>query len=100
VVQPLGQIRVMCNAGPATAAVKGMFAWLSFPGTNLVFANTYMTDAAITQQGDSGALTVDDATGDIVGHVVGATTSVASYIQEIDYQLRALRQGQFSSLSL
>jgi hypothetical protein len=60
-----------------------------------------VTDTAITQQGDSGALTLDDATDDVVGHVVGATANVASYIQEIDYQLREIaKQAQFSSVTL
>lgn len=105
-VQPLGQIEVIVNAGPVPAIVKGMFAWLSFPGTNLVFANTYMTDTAVTKQGDSGAPAIEAKTGDVVGHVVGGTTGVASYIQEIDYQLRAIsrhgvtKQSQFSNIAL
>lgn len=101
VVLPLSNIEVALNSGPALAAVKGMFRWLAYPGTNVVFADTYMTDSAITRQGDSGAVATDPQTGDIAGHVVGGTPQVASYIQEIDYQLGVIAaNGQFANITL
>jgi hypothetical protein len=100
-VKPLDDVDVLCSTGLATAKTKGMFAWLAYPGTNIVFANTYMTDKAITAQGDSGARAVEKSSGDVIGHVVGATTTVASYIQEIDYQLNVIKaQAQFSGIAL
>src|SRR5882672_676608 len=90
VARPLDPIQVIRNAGPAQALVKGMYRWLAYPGTNIVFADTYMTDQPITQPGDSGAVAIDPQTGNIAGHVVGGTAQVASYIQEIDYQLRTI----------
>jgi hypothetical protein len=100
-VKALDDIDVLCSTGSATAKSKGMFAWLAYPGTNIVFANTYMTDKAITTQGDSGARAVEKSSGDVVGHVVGATIKVASYIQEIDYQLNVIKShAQFSGIAL
>lgn len=100
-VKPLDDVEVTRSAGTATAKTKGMFAWLAYPGTTIVFANTYMTDKAITVSGDSGARATEKNSGDVVGHVVGATANVASYIQEIDYQLNAIKtQSQFSGMAL
>lgn len=100
-LQPLDDVDVLCSTGKATAQTKGMFAWLAYPGTNIVFANTYMTDKAITVKGDSGARATHANSGDLVGHVVGATTKVASYVQEIDYQLKAIKtQSQFSNIAV
>ena len=97
----LDDIEVLLSTGTANAKTKGMFAWLAYPGTNIVFANTYMTDQPITQQGDSGARAIEKSSGDVIGHVVGATTNVASYIQEIDYQLNAIKaQSQFSGIQI
>jgi hypothetical protein len=99
--QPLDKIKVQRNSGPVPGELKGMWAWLAYPNTNIVFANTYQTVTAITQQGDSGAVAIHATTGEIVGHVVGGTGQVASYIQEIDYQLCAIAaQSPFATISL
>jgi hypothetical protein len=99
--QPLEKITVQRNSGPVPGELKGMWAWLAYPNTNIVFANTYQTVTAITQQGDSGAVAIHATTGKIVGHVVGGTGQVASYIQEIDYQLCAIAaQSPFATISL
>ncbi|MGA7794181.1 MAG: hypothetical protein WCA19_14190 [Candidatus Acidiferrales bacterium] len=99
--QPLDKIEVQRNSGPVPGELKGIWAWLAYPNTNIVFANTYQTVTAITQPGDSGAVAIHTITGEIVGHVVGGTGQVASYIQEIDYQLRAIAaQAPFASISL
>jgi hypothetical protein len=78
---------------PQTSTLKGMFQWLYFPASKLTFGSVYMTDNQITQQGDSGAVSVIHNTSDVIGHVVGATANVASYIQEIDYQLQAINNA-------
>jgi len=99
--QALDKVDVQRNSGPAQAELKGMYAWLAYPNTNIVFADIYQTDTAITQQGDSGAVAHHKGTGDIVGHVVGGTGTVASYIQEIDYQLRVIAaQAPFANIHL
>ncbi len=99
--QALDKVEVQRNSGAVKCGLKGMYAWLAYPNTNIVFANTYQTDTAITQQGDSGAVAVHTTTGEIVGHVVGGTGQVASYIQEIDYQLHAIAaQAPFVNIRL
>jgi hypothetical protein len=97
--QALDKVNVQRNSGPVQAELKGMYAWLAYPNTNIVFANTYQTDTVVTQQGDSGAVALHKNTTDIVGHVVGGTGSVASYIQEIDYQLHVIAgQAPFANI--
>jgi len=100
-VPPLGAIEILRNSGPIRASVKGLWSYLAYPGTNLVFADVYQTVSAVTQQGDSGAVARDPFTGQIAGHVVGATPQVGSYVQEIDYQLGVIAaNGSFANIHL
>jgi hypothetical protein len=100
VVEPGCTIQIVLHGNRPQANVKGMWAWLNFPGTNIVLANTYMTDRLVTKQGDSGAVALTEKD-EVVGHVVGGTSQGGSYIQEIDYQLAVIRaQFPFAQITL
>ena len=61
--------------------------------------DSYQTDREITSGGDSGGPAM--VGNDLIGHVVGASTGVCSYIQAVDYQLKeAATRGGLTGLRL
>jgi hypothetical protein len=86
-------------AGPAAAVtvpftgasglVMGMsgFVYMSYPsGAHGTCGDTYFTTSQITNPGDSGGPVMLGR--DVIGHVIGASPGMTSYIQAIDYQMR------------
>jgi len=72
----------------ATSPVMGFLQWVRFPRSGVKCANVYITEDGVTDDGDSGApVTIDD---DGIGHVIGASGRVTSYVQHLGYQLNAL----------
>lgn len=89
--------------GPGTttpAQIQGYATYFNSPKTNGTYAELYLTYGQVTQPGDSGAAVLNSA-GDLIGHVVGASAGVFSYIQDIHYQLTIIdSQLGFSGITL
>lgn len=59
--------------------------WLS--RSSGMWASVYLTTESFSQQGDSGAPVTAEGSSDLVGHLVGGSGVVTSYVQSIDVQL-------------
>lgn len=96
-----GDSVTVTTRGGATvpATIMGQLQWLWLPNSQCTCGHVYMTTAHVTRKGDSGAPVLKS--GGLVGHVIGASVGVATYIQLIDYQLQEIRnQSGFSSARL
>jgi hypothetical protein len=92
---PAAMITVLAsgNAGQ----VMGLSQYLYMPSQNATCGDTYFTTAQITQSGDSGGPVL--LNNDLIGHVVGASPNVTSYVQDVSYQLREASNPLRSGLS-
>jgi hypothetical protein len=68
--------------------------WSKVSGT---YGDTYITDRAVSVGGDSGSA-VTDISGNLVGMLVGGTTS-NSYIQDVQYQIGRVSSSTSAGLS-
>lgn len=68
-----------------------MIGWYVWPGVLGTYVDLYMTNAACTVPGNSGAVVTNENSMDAVGTVVGGTKTFASFVQDIDRQIGALR---------
>jgi hypothetical protein len=59
------------------------------PETPGLWGDSFETFGTISAEGDSGAPVTLAGTDSLVGHLVGASGTFCSYIQDIDYQLMA-----------
>lgn len=99
-VQPLNNLLVL-NRNRQQAQVMGKANWLTIPSANGTYGEIYFTMGGVTQPGDSGAAVLLQGTQQVVGHVVGGSAGITSYIQDIDYQLQAIRSSpMFASVVL
>jgi hypothetical protein len=64
----------------------GLSGFLAMPSYGGTCGDTYFTTTQITNPGDSGGPVLLGS--DIIGHVVGASPGVTSYVQDISYQIR------------
>jgi hypothetical protein len=71
------------------AQIQGYATFFNSPKTNATYGELYLTYGQVTQPGDSGAAVLDRQ-GDIIGHVIGGSPGVFSYIQDIHYQMRMI----------
>lgn len=87
--------------GPLATTVSGFLTFfVSAPPSSAVYDNVLQTAAQVTQGGDSGSL-VTAATGEILATHVGSAQGYASFGQDLDTQLQAIRtHGAFANLSL
>ena len=84
------QVTMVGNTtGAANADVHGYCTFFNWPGAAGAWADVYLTGAGISNPGDSGAPVFKDGTDLIVGHLVGGSGKVMSYVQDIDTQLAA-----------
>jgi hypothetical protein len=84
------------TAGPAatinilsskvSGIIMGMSQFLFMPRQNATCGDTYFTTGQITLGGDSGGPVMLGT--DVIGHVVGASPGVTTFIQDVHYQLR------------
>jgi hypothetical protein len=84
------------TAGPAATisvlssgmagVVMGVTPFLFMQSQNATCGDTYFTTSEITTGGDSGGPVM--LGGDVIGHVVGASPGIMSFVQDLDYQLR------------
>jgi hypothetical protein len=89
-------IRGKAIAGPAaaisvlssgtTGMIMGLTQFLYMQTQNATCGDTYFTTGQITTGGDSGGPVMSGT--DVIGHVVGASPGITSFVQDVDYQLR------------
>jgi hypothetical protein len=84
-------IDLYLGTGTAASTVLGMIAWYLWPAVGGTYVDLYMTNAACTVPGDSGAVVTASGSTDAVGMVVGGTTTFTSYIQDIGRQITTLK---------
>ncbi|MFE5284764.1 hypothetical protein ACFRAQ_07300 [Nocardia sp. NPDC056611] len=72
-----------------TSYTMGFTPALYVPSVTGMWAQTYFTGTQCSRKGDSGAPVFEPGTNTVVGHVVGASPPMMSFIQDIDTQLRA-----------
>jgi len=94
-------VEVLQQHGRQYTTVIGKAAWLYVPGYNATYADAYLTLAEVTQPGDSGAPMLAAGTTHVVGHVIGSSPGVTSYVQDIALQLAAIRgDPSFASIAI
>lgn len=99
-VEPTNNLLVM-NRNRQQVQVMGKANWLTIPSANGTYGEIYFTMGGVTQAGDSGAAVLLQGTQRVIGHVVGGSTGMTSYIQDIDYQLQAIRSSStFASVAI
>ena len=90
VVPGLSAIDLHLATPPRASTILGMISWYVWPGLG-TYVDLFMTNAACTVPGDSGAAVTNAGTSDLIGIVVGGTRTFSSFIQDIDRQIAALR---------
>jgi hypothetical protein len=78
------------TTGQTATQVMGFTPFLYVPSMAGMWGQLYFTTAGVTQGGDSGGPVLLDGTDQLVGHLVGASGVITSYIQAIDIQLKAV----------
>lgn len=73
--------------GPLAGQIHALAKWVFSPSMAGMWADVYLTTNQMSAPGDSGAPVLLSATDKIIGHVVGASVGVTTYIQAIDIQL-------------
>jgi hypothetical protein len=73
----------------SNAQIQGYAICFNSPKSNATYGELYLTYGQVAQPGDSGAA-VEDSRGALVGHVIGGSPGVFSFIQDIYYQMRAV----------
>lgn len=97
VAGPASVVTVVSSGTSAT--IMGFNHFLYLPSQNATCGDTYFTTSAVTVAGDSGGPVMLGS--DAIGHVVGASPGVSSFVQAVDYQLReAASRGGISGLGL
>lgn len=93
-------VNLHLGTGLAASTILGMISWFVWPSIGGTYVDLYMTNAACTVAGDSGA-TATSGSRDVVGLVVGGTATFTSYVQDIHRQLATLTTAAgLGSLSL
>jgi hypothetical protein len=77
-------------SGRQNGVIMGMTAYLYVPKMAGQWGDVYFTTAGISTGGDSGAPVTLAGTNDLIGHVVGGSPPTTSFVQEIDFQLKAV----------
>jgi hypothetical protein len=87
------------KGGPATTMIMGQLQWLWMPKPNCTCGHVYMTTTCVTKKGDSGAPVLKGSS--LIGHVIGASVGMTTYIQLFGYQLQEIaNRSGFSSAKL
>ena len=76
-------------SGAVTTRIMGFTPFLYAPSMAGMWGQVYFTTHGPTQAGDSGAPALLSGTAQLIGHLVGASGTITSYIQAIDLQLQA-----------
>ena len=77
--------------GLTPSSVLAMAAWYLWPGLGATYVDLYLTNAACTVPGDSGAAVTQAGGNAVVGLVVGGTKTFTSYVQDISRQVAMLQ---------
>jgi hypothetical protein len=87
VAGPAAAISVLSSGAAGFVMGLSGFVYMTYPsGSHGTCGDTYFTTFPITNPGDSGGPAMLGR--DVIGHVIGASPGMTSYIQAIDYQLR------------
>ena len=81
---PAASISVLSTG--AAGSVMGLSHFLHMGHQNATCGDTYFTTSQMTTGGDSGGPVMLGS--DVIGHVVGASPGITSFIQDVQYQLR------------
>jgi hypothetical protein len=81
---PTATITVLSSSN--SGVIMGLSQFLFMPSQNATCGDTYFTTGQITTGGDSGGPVM--LGNDVIGHVVGASPGITSFVQDVDYQLR------------
>ena len=81
---PAATITIHSSQTPGT--IMGMSQFLFMQQQNATCGDIYFTTAEITASGDSGGPVLLGS--DVIGHVVGGSPGITSFIQDVNYQLR------------
>jgi hypothetical protein len=97
---PGDQVTIQNPGAKTYAQIQGYATYFNSPKANGTYGELYLTHGQVTQAGHSGAAVLNSA-GNLIGHVVGASPGVFSYIQDIHYQLTIIdSQPGFSGIAL
>jgi|SRR5215469_2487765 len=91
--QPTSNVLIMRPNGGSPVQVIAKTNWFYIPASNGTYGDVYLTMTGVTQPGDSGAAVLLQNTQSLVGHVIGASGRITSYIQDIEYQLQMIRSN-------
>jgi hypothetical protein len=94
---PNDQISVTGPAPATPATIIGYSSWIHMPSIVGTCGDVYLTDAYVTVPGDSGAPALNWR-GEIIGHVVGGSPGVTTFIQDIRYQLNRIQSNTTSGI--
>ncbi len=81
---PASMITILSSQ--TSGMIMGMSQFLFMPKQNATCGDTYLTTGQITAGGDFGGPVMLGT--DVIGHVVGASPGVTTFIQDVNYQLR------------
>ncbi len=85
---PLSFVSGAGHPPPATpATIMGYCVSWALPSYNATLGEAYLTSQQISASGDSGA-PVHLASGELIGHVVGASPGILTIVQDLDFQLQ------------
>jgi hypothetical protein len=101
ITKGLTKIDLHLPSGKLSEQVLGNAGWLTFPSTNGTYLDLYLTGNGITQGGDSGSAVTLAGTNNLIGHVIAGTGTLASVIQDAQYQLSVIATAPiFTNISL
>ena len=92
---PNASVTVLRSATPAD--IMGFCVYVFMPLQNATCGDMYFTTTQVTSPGDSGGVVAFGS--DLVGHVIGASVGVCSYIQSAKYQITRARRMSKGSLA-
>jgi hypothetical protein len=88
--RPYDSVQLVKANGPPfpSSRLMGMFVSMALPAHNSTLGDTYATLAQISSAGDSGAPVILSS-GELLGHVIGASPGITTFIQDLSYQIGA-----------
>jgi hypothetical protein len=86
---PGDSVELYSPRGVQRDTLFGFSSWVWSPQLPGTWADVYLTDHSISVGGDSGAPVLLQGTDELIGHVVGESANVTTFIQAIDCQLQA-----------
>jgi hypothetical protein len=88
--RPYDTVQLVRANGPPfrSARLMGMCVSMALPACNSTLGDTYMTLGQFSSGGDSGAPVIGPS-GQLIGHVIGASPGITTFIQDLSFQIGA-----------